>query len=97
MSNLKSCSVALKEFRTKYPSVTSTDLQTFILGFNAAETTLVPITTKQGLIVDCLFIKKLNRDHDLYLSQDRLAIVDCNTLTFVRSLDILDFIYDSLK
>lgn len=39
MNNLKACSIALKEFKKKYPSVTSADLQTFILGYQAAEET----------------------------------------------------------
>lgn len=33
----KSLSEALHEFQNTYPSVTSADLQTFILGWNAAE------------------------------------------------------------
>jgi len=36
MENNKKLSIALTEFKAKYPSITSGDLQTFILGWNAA-------------------------------------------------------------
>jgi len=36
-TNDNTLSKALEEFRKKYPSITSADMQTFILGWQAAE------------------------------------------------------------
>jgi hypothetical protein len=37
MANVNKLSIALLEFREKYPNITSADLQSFILGWQAAE------------------------------------------------------------
>ena len=36
MTNEEKLLIALQDFKTKYPDITSADLQTFIIGWNAA-------------------------------------------------------------
>jgi hypothetical protein len=41
MTNEKKLSKALQDFKTKYPNITSADLQTFIIGWQEAEKTVL--------------------------------------------------------
>jgi len=54
------------------------------------------IYTSNGVIIDALFIKDLNIDEKLYMSQERLAIVRTSDKQIIRSLDIFNFLYPTL-
>ena len=53
MTNEEKLSKALQDFKTKYPSVTSADLQTFIIGWQEAVKNCVIPAVSKSLKCDC--------------------------------------------
>ena len=65
MTNLKRCAIALKAFQKQYPSVTYVDLQTFILGWQAAEQILMIPEEVRQMLLACFIYSSANNNQGL--------------------------------
>lgn len=92
MKNLSACSRALIAFKEQYPSTTSADLQTFILGFTAGEEIRENIITDREVIIDARLITKLSDNRKLFLASNQLVITDALENRVLRTLNISMFL-----
>jgi len=92
MKSLTACKRALELFKRQYPSVTSADLQTFILGFNAGEEIIEKIITDKEISIDAMLITKISDNRKLFLASNQLVITDTIENRVLRTLNISMFL-----
>jgi len=63
-NQISRCSKALKEFQAKHPTITSADMQTFILAFQMGEESMLNET--KSMLVACFIFSGANNNQGLY-------------------------------
>lgn len=92
MKNLSACSRALIAFKEQYPSTTSADLKTFILGFTAGEEIIETIITDKELTTSGILIRRISDNRKLFLVENTLVITDAIENRVLRLLNISNFL-----
>jgi len=64
-ANTQRCNEALKAFQKQYPSITSADIQTFILGFTAATEMLLSPEEVKNMLLACFMYSSANNNQGL--------------------------------